>query len=38
MRFSTRLLHGGWTSDEKTGATNSPIYLAEDFAAALSLI
>jgi O-acetylhomoserine (thiol)-lyase len=31
MRFSTKLLHSGWAPDEKTGATNSPIYQSVAF-------
>lgn len=31
MRFNTALLHGNWGSDEKTGATMTPIYQSSAF-------
>lgn len=31
MRFNTALIHGGFTSDKKTGATLVPIYQSTAF-------
>ncbi len=31
MRFNTALIHGDFASDEKTGATNTPIYQSSSF-------
>lgn len=31
MKFQTQLIHGNWHSEEKTGATNVPIYLSNAF-------
>lgn len=31
MRFNTSLLHGNFSSDEKTGSTTTPIYQSSSF-------
>ncbi len=32
MEFQTKLIHGNWQGDDKTGATNVPIYYSNAFA------
>lgn len=32
MRFQTKLIHGNWKGDEKTGATNVPIYYSNAYS------
>lgn len=32
MEFQTKLIHGNWSGDDKTGATNVPIYYSNAFA------
>ena len=31
MEFQTKLIHGNWQGDDKTGATNAPIYYSNAF-------